>query len=208
MGSYRPGPCPTTLVCVWRGVCLTFLPAFSPRGGPWGPAPLPPPDSLATMSVVMPALRTRTPVWGAVSPTLPPTLQVHERHSSTDLLLGLLRRLLPRRPSLRLVLMSATLDEDALSAFFGGAPVLHVPGRTHPIDVRHVTSDTSRTRPGGDTSETRPSGAVRDVGRRRAERARRAAGRGGGMRGGGRGRRRPAAGRTAPDAVNSVSSHL
>ena len=67
--------------------------------------------------------------------------EVHERHTSTDVLLGTMRGLLARRPALRLVLMSATLNLELFSSFFGGAPVLRVPGRAYPVDVVHVTAD-------------------------------------------------------------------
>ncbi|XP_032533621.1 uncharacterized protein LOC116781923 isoform X2 [Chiroxiphia lanceolata] len=61
--------------------------------------------------------------------------EVHERHLPGDLLLGALRRLLPARPALRLLLMSATCDPHLFARYFGGAPVLQVPGRLHPIKV-------------------------------------------------------------------------
>ncbi|NWW46393.1 DHX34 helicase, partial [Pedionomus torquatus] len=61
--------------------------------------------------------------------------EVHERHLHGDVLLGVLRRLLPSRPDLRLVLMSATINIRLFSEYFGGAPVLQVPGRTFPISV-------------------------------------------------------------------------
>ena len=60
--------------------------------------------------------------------------EVHERHVSTDLLLGLMKGVvLGAAPKLRLVLMSATVNIDLFSNFFGGAPVLQIPGRLHPI---------------------------------------------------------------------------
>ncbi|NXN16930.1 DHX34 helicase, partial [Indicator maculatus] len=61
--------------------------------------------------------------------------EVHERHLHGDFLLGLLRRLLPSRPDLRLVLMSATVNIPLFSRYFGDAPVLQVPGRLFPISV-------------------------------------------------------------------------
>ncbi|MFM7806585.1 MAG: DEAD/DEAH box helicase, partial [Planctomycetota bacterium] len=62
--------------------------------------------------------------------------EVHERSLNVDFLLGSLRRILPRRPELRVVLASATMEADRLSAAFGDAPVLSVPGRLHPVEVR------------------------------------------------------------------------
>lgn len=61
--------------------------------------------------------------------------EVHERHLHGDFLLGVLRRLLPARPDLKLVLMSATINIRLFSDYFGGAPVLQVPGRIFPISV-------------------------------------------------------------------------
>ncbi|NXE15777.1 DHX34 helicase, partial [Lophotis ruficrista] len=61
--------------------------------------------------------------------------EVHERHLHSDFLLGVLRRLLPLRPDLKLVLMSATINIRLFSGYFGGAPVLQVPGRIFPISV-------------------------------------------------------------------------
>ncbi|XP_068273657.1 probable ATP-dependent RNA helicase DHX34 isoform X1 [Nyctibius grandis] len=61
--------------------------------------------------------------------------EVHERHLHSDFLLGVLRRLLPARPDLKLVLMSATINIRLFSTYFGGAPVLQVPGRIFPISV-------------------------------------------------------------------------
>jgi ATP-dependent RNA helicase DHX29 len=65
--------------------------------------------------------------------------EVHERSLDTDFLMLLLRRALRRgRPDLKLILMSATMDADKLSRYFDGAPVLTVPGRTFPVDIRYV----------------------------------------------------------------------
>jgi ATP-dependent RNA helicase DHX36 len=59
--------------------------------------------------------------------------EVHERDLNTDFLLIILKDLLARRKSLKLVLMSATLNADAFSSYFGGCPVVSIPGRTHPV---------------------------------------------------------------------------
>ncbi|NXD18207.1 DHX34 helicase, partial [Nothocercus nigrocapillus] len=61
--------------------------------------------------------------------------EVHERHLHGDFLLGVLRRLLPARPDLKLILMSATINVGLFSRYFGDAPVLQVPGRSFPITV-------------------------------------------------------------------------
>lgn len=61
--------------------------------------------------------------------------EVHERHLHCDFLLGVLHSLLHRRPDLRLVLMSATINIKVFSSYFNNAPVLQVPGRLFPIQV-------------------------------------------------------------------------
>jgi len=63
--------------------------------------------------------------------------EAHERSLNVDLLLGVLKRLLPQRPDLRLIVTSATLDVGRFSAFFANAPVLRAGGRGHPIEVRY-----------------------------------------------------------------------
>ncbi|KAL3510671.1 hypothetical protein ACH5RR_030072 [Cinchona calisaya] len=59
--------------------------------------------------------------------------EVHERGMNEDFLLIVLKDLLPRRPELRLILMSATLDAELFSSYFGRAPMLHIPGFTYPV---------------------------------------------------------------------------
>ncbi|GMH17063.1 hypothetical protein Nepgr_018904 [Nepenthes gracilis] len=59
--------------------------------------------------------------------------EIHERGMNEDFLLIVLKELLPRRPDLRLILMSATLNAELFSSYFGGAPMLHIPGFTHPV---------------------------------------------------------------------------
>jgi ATP-dependent helicase HrpA len=64
--------------------------------------------------------------------------EAHERTLNIDLLLGVLKRLLPRRPDLKLIVTSATLDVERVAAFFGNAPIVTVSGRGHPIEVRYL----------------------------------------------------------------------
>ncbi|KAK9116204.1 hypothetical protein Sjap_015151 [Stephania japonica] len=59
--------------------------------------------------------------------------EIHERGMNEDFLLIVLKELLPRRPELRLILMSATLNAELFSSYFGGAPTLHIPGFTYPV---------------------------------------------------------------------------
>lgn len=63
--------------------------------------------------------------------------EAHERSIDTDILFGLLKRALAKRPDLHAVVTSATLDVERFSKFFGGCPFLNVPGRTHAVDVYH-----------------------------------------------------------------------
>lgn len=63
--------------------------------------------------------------------------EAHERSLNVDLLLGVLKRLLPQRPDLKLIITSATLDVQRFCAFFGNAPLVRAGGRGHPIEVRY-----------------------------------------------------------------------
>lgn len=63
--------------------------------------------------------------------------EAHERTLNIDFLLGVLRRLLPERPELRVVITSATIDPQRFADFFGGAPVIEVSGRGYPVEVRY-----------------------------------------------------------------------
>jgi ATP-dependent helicase HrpA len=63
--------------------------------------------------------------------------EAHERTLNVDLLMGVLKRLLPRRPELKLIVTSATLDVERISHFFDAAPIITVSGRNHPIEVRY-----------------------------------------------------------------------
>ncbi|MEI7900485.1 MAG: ATP-dependent RNA helicase HrpA [bacterium] len=62
--------------------------------------------------------------------------EAHERSLNIDFLLGILKRMLPRRLDLKLIISSATLDVERFSAFFNRAPILSVPGRLYPIETR------------------------------------------------------------------------
>ncbi len=63
--------------------------------------------------------------------------EAHERSLNIDFLLGYFKRILPRRPDLKLIITSATIDAERFSAHFGGAPVIEVSGRTYPVEVRY-----------------------------------------------------------------------
>ena len=64
--------------------------------------------------------------------------EVHERTIDSDFLLIILRRLMARRPSLRVILMSATVNAQRFSDYLAGAPILNVPGRTYPVETKYL----------------------------------------------------------------------
>ncbi|NYJ04981.1 ATP-dependent RNA helicase HrpA [Petropleomorpha daqingensis] len=63
--------------------------------------------------------------------------EAHERSLNIDFLLGYLAQLLPRRPDLKLVITSATIDVERVARHFGDAPIVEVSGRTYPVEVRY-----------------------------------------------------------------------
>ncbi|MES2470356.1 MAG: ATP-dependent RNA helicase HrpA [Verrucomicrobiota bacterium] len=63
--------------------------------------------------------------------------EAHERSLNVDFLLGYLKGLLQRRPELKLLITSATIDTATFSEAFGGAPVIEVSGRTYPVEIRY-----------------------------------------------------------------------
>ncbi len=67
--------------------------------------------------------------------------EAHERSLNIDFLLGWLKRLLPKRPDLKVIVTSATLDPERLSKHFDGAPILTVSGRAYPVDLRYRAPD-------------------------------------------------------------------
>ncbi|MBI5937018.1 MAG: ATP-dependent RNA helicase HrpA [Betaproteobacteria bacterium] len=77
--------------------------------------------------------------------------EAHERSLNIDFLLGYLKTLLPRRPELKLIISSATLEAERFADYFGGATVIEVSGRTYPVEVRY--------RPPGETKAAKPEPA-------------------------------------------------
>jgi ATP-dependent helicase HrpA len=63
--------------------------------------------------------------------------EAHERSLNIDFLLGYLAQLLPRRPDLKIVVTSATIEPARFAAHFGGAPIVEVSGRTYPVEIRY-----------------------------------------------------------------------
>lgn len=62
--------------------------------------------------------------------------EAHERTVATDVLFALLKSATARRPDLRVIVTSATLDAERFASYFGGAPILRIPGRTFPVDIK------------------------------------------------------------------------
>ncbi|MGR9100134.1 MAG: ATP-dependent RNA helicase HrpA, partial [Gammaproteobacteria bacterium] len=63
--------------------------------------------------------------------------EAHERSLNIDFLLGYLKWILPKRPDLKVIVTSATIDPQRFSQHFGGAPIIEVSGRTYPVEIRY-----------------------------------------------------------------------
>lgn len=63
--------------------------------------------------------------------------EAHERTIATDVLFGLLKKTIKRRPDLRLIVTSATLDADKFSEYFNQCPIFSIPGRTYPVEIMY-----------------------------------------------------------------------
>ncbi|HET6878499.1 MAG TPA: ATP-dependent RNA helicase HrpA [Jatrophihabitans sp.] len=63
--------------------------------------------------------------------------EAHERSLNIDFLLGYLRELLPRRPELKVIVTSATIEPERFAQHFGAAPIVEVSGRTYPVEIRY-----------------------------------------------------------------------
>ncbi|KAK6437454.1 DEAH-box ATP-dependent RNA helicase prp22, partial [Oleoguttula sp. CCFEE 5521] len=63
--------------------------------------------------------------------------EAHERTIATDVLFGLLKKTLKRRPDMKLIVTSATLDADKFSSYFNSCPILTIPGRTYPVEIMY-----------------------------------------------------------------------
>ncbi|CAN6479255.1 unnamed protein product [Victoria cruziana] len=96
--------------------------------------------------------------------------EIHERGINEDFLLIILRDLLPRRPDLRLILMSATINAERFSKYFGNAPTIHIPGFTFPVKEVFLEDLLEKTRYCIDESE---SDNFQGAGRRRKQEVKR-----------------------------------
>lgn len=63
--------------------------------------------------------------------------EAHERTIATDVLFGLLKKTLKRRPDMKLIVTSATLDAEKFSTYFNECPILSIPGRTFPVEIMY-----------------------------------------------------------------------
>ncbi|KAI4139736.1 MAG: hypothetical protein L6R39_006146 [Caloplaca ligustica] len=63
--------------------------------------------------------------------------EAHERTIATDVLFGLLKKTLKRRPDLKVIVTSATLDADKFSEYFNKCPIFTIPGRTYPVEIMY-----------------------------------------------------------------------
>ncbi|CAK8675524.1 unnamed protein product [Clavelina lepadiformis] len=61
--------------------------------------------------------------------------EAHERTLATDILLGVIKEVMKQRPDLKIIVMSATLDAGKFQSYFNEAPLLTIPGRTHPVEI-------------------------------------------------------------------------
>ncbi|KAI4666819.1 uncharacterized protein J4E88_010387 [Alternaria novae-zelandiae] len=81
--------------------------------------------------------------------------EVHERSIDTDFLLVILRSLMERRPELKVILMSATVDAARFSRYLNDAPILTVPGRTFPVQTRYLEDAVELTHYAGASDATK-----------------------------------------------------
>ncbi|KAA3679567.1 ATP-dependent RNA helicase DHX34 [Paragonimus westermani] len=88
--------------------------------------------------------------------SFPPPTPVHERHWQTDCLLGLVKCLVSARPELRVVLMSATINVKLFSSFFNDCPIIEVPGRLYPIELKYIPLTPSEITGAGDRIDPAP----------------------------------------------------
>ena len=84
--------------------------------------------------------------------------EAHERSLNIDFLLGYLKQLLRKRPDLKLIVTSATIDTERFSRHFDGAPVVNVEGRTFPVEVRYRPLD---EKPGSESNSALADTAAR-----------------------------------------------
>ncbi|XP_058808808.1 ATP-dependent DNA/RNA helicase DHX36 [Phymastichus coffea] len=60
--------------------------------------------------------------------------EIHERSTQSDFIITLLKQIIPRRPDLKVILMSATLNSEQFSKYYANCPTIHIPGFTYPVE--------------------------------------------------------------------------
>lgn len=85
--------------------------------------------------------------------------EAHERSLNIDFLLGYLRWVLPKRPDLKVIITSATIDPERFSKHFGNAPIINVSGRTYPVEIRYRPVEVEE----GDETDNREQQAILDA---------------------------------------------
>ena len=91
--------------------------------------------------------------------------EAHERSLNIDFLLGYLKQLLPKRPDLKVIVTSATIDAQRFSEHFDGAPVIEVSGRLYPVEIRYRPLKTKDGEESGEDMQDAIIDAVDDVAR-------------------------------------------
>jgi ATP-dependent helicase HrpA len=86
--------------------------------------------------------------------------EAHERTLNIDFLLGYLKQLLVRRPDLKLIITSATIELDRFAAHFDGAPVIEVSGRTFPVEIRYRPQTAERPNPDRQSADSEAESAT------------------------------------------------
>jgi len=89
--------------------------------------------------------------------------EAHERSLNIDFLLGWLKQVLPKRPDLKLIVTSATIDPRRFSKHFAGAPVIEISGRTYPVEVRYRPPEEESAGERDDAMQLAISGAVDEL---------------------------------------------
>ena len=91
------------------------------------------------------------------------SFQIHERDILSDFLITLLKDVLTKRPGLKVILMSATLNAEQFSRYYGGCPMINIPGFTYPVeefyleDVIELTGFEIKGKSGGQGCYSVPS---------------------------------------------------
>src|SRR3954467_1282941 len=89
--------------------------------------------------------------------------EAHERSLNIDFILGYLKELLPRRPDLKVVVTSATIDPQRFSRHFDDAPIVEVSGRTYPVEVRYRPLDESEDEEEEEEEEEEPKDQIQGI---------------------------------------------